>query len=109
MTHMSRKANGSGQGAGRQGGAHAVWASLRASVWEPVRGFLSRPSPARRAALAGVMYVVLLALMTANTAPDALTWQVGDVATRDVGARRAVGDRDRPDPSRGQAARAAVR
>lgn len=106
---MSRKANGSGQGAGRQAGAHAVWASLRASVWEPVRGFLSRPSPARRAALAGVMYVVLLALMTANTAPDALNWQVGDVATRDVVAPRDVVDRYRTELLREQAAREAVR
>src|SRR5690606_8320430 len=55
------------------------------------------------------MYVVLLALMTANTAPDALDWQVGDVATRDVVAPRDVVDRYRTALLREQAAREAVR
>ncbi|OUM93926.1 MAG: hypothetical protein BAA04_03520 [Firmicutes bacterium ZCTH02-B6] len=86
-----------------------MWASLRASAWESVKGFLSRPSPARRAWLAGVMYVVLLAIMTASSTPDALDWQVGDVATRDVVAPRDVVNRYRTGELREQAAREAVR
>ena len=107
---MTKKPNGTGgQGPGRPGGAHRVWASLRATVWTPLARFFGRPSAARRGVLAGVLFVVLLAVMAADTAPDALDWQVGDVATRDVAAPRDVVDRYRTEQLREQAAREAVR
>ncbi|HEY8416859.1 MAG TPA: HDIG domain-containing metalloprotein [Limnochordales bacterium] len=107
---MTKKPNGTGgQGAGRPGGAHRAWASFRAAVWTPVARFFGRPSAARRGVLAGVLFVVLLAVMAADTAPDALDWQVGDVATRDVAAPRDVVNRYRTEQLREQAAREAVR
>jgi len=82
---------------------------LRAGLWEPVHGFFSRSSRARRVLLAAVMFAVLLAVMAADKAPDVLDWQVGDVATRDVAAPRDVVDRYRTEQLREQAAREAVR
>src|SRR5690606_41266725 len=49
MRSMTKKPDGTGvHDPARKGGAHRVWASLRAGLWEPVHGFFSRDRKSTR-------------------------------------------------------------
>lgn len=89
--------------------AHKRWESWRAHVVDPIVQLFRQPSPARRALLVVGLFVIMFALMVANSVPDGVDWQVGDVATRDVVAPRDVVNRHRTDELREEAARQALR
>lgn len=106
---MSTKDERSAQGTDKVREAHRLWAVWRARVWDPAAGLLRRPSPTRRGLLVTALFLIMFTLAVANTVPDAIDWQVGDVATRDVVAPRDVVNRYRTEQLREEAARQALR
>lgn len=106
---MDSKTNGSTpKRTGQNRDAPGLWASLRARLIEPVIRMLSVPSKTRRGLLISVLYVLMFVLATANTTPDGVDWQPGDVATHDVVAMRDVVNREQTEQLRDRAARDAV-
>nr|MBO2472081.1 metal-dependent phosphohydrolase [Bacillota bacterium] len=109
MSNMTTKEERGAQGSARAKGIRQWWTYWRTRVWDPLEQLIRRPSSARRALLVVGLFLIMFTLAVANTVPDAIDWQVGDVATRDVVAPRDVVNRYRTELLREEAARQALR
>jgi len=109
MSNMTTKEERGAQGSARAKGIRQWRTYWRTRVWDPLEQLFRRPSSARRALLVVGLFLIMFTLAVANTVPDAIDWQVGDVATRDVVAPRDVVNRYRTELLREEAARQALR